>query len=415
MIVEVVAVGTELLLGQIVNSNAAHIGAKLAESGLDAHYQVVVGDNHLRLTEAIRTAIARSEAVILTGGIGPTPDDLTREAICAATGRAMKFNDEYAEEMRARWEAMGRTLPENNLRQAEYPEGAEQLPNPKGTAPGLLLVHDETLIFALPGVPAEMYLLLDDHVLPRLAEASGETSVLVNRVLRTWGKGESAVAELLDDLYHASTNPSMAYLASAGEIKVRLSAKATTRAEALEMIAPIERQVRSRLGTSVFAADEETLEGVIKSELEARGWTIGTAESMTSGVIASRLSLLPGSSAVYRGSVIAYASDLKSSVLGVAPEIIEEFGIVSVETAMAMADGAARVLGVDVAVAVTGSGGPEALEHPPGSVAIAVHTPQRTHSRFMQMPGDRERVRAYTSTAALQFTRLAIMGEWWPD
>jgi len=310
---------------------------------------------------------------------------------------------------------MGRSLPENNLRQAEYPEGAEQLPNPKGTAPGLLLVHDETLIFALPGVPAEMYLLLDDHVLPRLAEASGETSVLVNRVLRTWGKGESAVAELLDDLYHASTNPSMAYLASAGEIKVRLSAKATTRAEALEMIAPIERQVRSRLGTLVFAADEETLEGVIKPELEARGWTIGTAESMTSGVIASRLSLLPGSSAVYRGSVIAYASDLKSSVLGVAPEIIEEFGIVSVETAMAMADGAARVLGVDVAVAVTGSGGPEALEHPPGSVAIAVHTPQRTHSRFMQMPGDRERVRAYTSTAALQFTRLAIMGEWWPD
>ena len=415
MIVEVIAVGTELLLGQIVNSNASYIGSKLAEAGLDAHYQVVVGDNHDRLTEAIRAAIERADAVILTGGIGPTPDDLTREAICAATEREMNFNQEYADEMRARWESLGRSLPENNLRQAEFPEGAEQLPNPKGTAPGLCLDHEDTLIFALPGVPPEMYLLLDDHVIPRLRAATGETSTIVNRVLRTWGSGESAVAELLDDLYHASTNPSMAYLASAGEIKVRLSAKAGSEEAARKMIAPIEAQVRERLGSMVFAADDDTLESVLMDGLLARGWTIGTAESMTSGSVAARLSILPGSTAVYRGSVVAYAQDLKSSVLNVAPEILEEFGVVSAETAMAMAEGAADMLGVDVSIAVTGSAGPEPLEHPPGTVAVAVRTPEQTKARLVRLPGDRERLRAYTSTMSLHLARLAISSVWWTD
>lgn len=413
MIVEVIAVGTELLLGQIVNSNASYIGSRLSEAGLDAHYQVVVGDNHDRLTDSIRTAMERADAVILTGGIGPTPDDLTREAICEATGREMRFNDDYATEMRERWEALGRSLPENNLRQAEYPEGAEQLPNPKGTAPGIALDHEGTLIFALPGVPAEMYLLLDDHVVPRLRAAAGETSALVHRLLRTWGKGESAVAEELDDLYHASTNPSMAYLASAGEIKVRLSAKAESEDEAHRLIAPVEAAVRERLGSIVFAADEETLESVLLHELKARSWTIGTAESMTSGMIAARLSLLPGSSAVYRGSLVAYASDLKESALGVDPAVSGQHGDVSRETAEAMAEGAAQQLGVDVAIAVTGSAGPEPLEQPPGTVVIAVRTPERTHSRVAQLPGDRERVRAYTSTMALQLARLAIIGAWW--
>ena len=415
MIVEVVAVGTELLLGQIVNSNASHIGAKLAEAGLDAHYQVVVGDNHDRLTDAIRVAIDRADAVVLTGGIGPTPDDLTREAICAATDRDMKFNQAYADELRERWESLGRVLPKNNLRQAEYPEGAEQLPNPKGTAPGLCLDHNGTLIFALPGVPPEMYLLLDDHVLPRLRAAAGETSVLVHRVLRTWGKGESAVAEQLDDLYHASTNPSMAYLASAGEIKIRLSAKAASKVAAMHMIEPIEAEVRERLGSMVFAVDEETLESVLVAELERRQWTIGTAESMTSGIIASRLTILPGSSSVYRGSVVAYTDDVKVDVLGVDRQIIETHGVVSVETATAMADGAAAHLGVDVAIAVTGSAGPDPLEHPPGTVALAVHTPERTQSRFVRLPGDRERVRAYTSTMAMQLARLGIVGSWWTE
>ena len=413
MIVEVVAVGTELLLGQIVNTNGAYLGERLAELGLDAHHQVVVGDNHERMVETIRTAMGRADAVIITGGLGPTQDDITREAICAATGRDMLFSEEHAAELREFWKRLGREFPESNLCQAEYPEGAEQLANPRGTAPGLFLDHEGTLIFAVPGVPAELYQMLDEHVVPRLRQGTGAGEVLVSRVLRTWGYGESAVSDLLDDLYHASSNPSMAFLASAGEVKVRLSAKAGSDEGARSMIAPVEAEVRRRMGAAVFATDEESLEQILLDELRSRGWTIGTAESLTSGMLAARLSLHPGASEVFRGSVVPYAADLKRTVLGVPADVIGAHGVVSSETAMAMADGAARVLGVDVATALTGVAGPDPLELPPGTVFVAVRTPERTRARLLNMPGDRERVRAYTTTTALQLTRLAIVGEWW--
>lgn len=413
MIVEVVAVGTELLLGQIVNTNASYLGERLAESGLDAHFQVVVGDNHDRMVATIRTALGRADALIITGGLGPTQDDITREAICAATGRHMLFSEEQASELREFWRRLGREFPESNLCQAEYPEGAEQLVNHRGTAPGLFLEHDGALVFALPGVPAELYPMLEDHVLWRLRQAAGAERVLVSRILRTWGYGESAVADLLDDLYHATANPSMAFLASAGEVKVRLSAKAGSAGEARAMIEPVEREVRSRMGAAVFAVDNQTLEQILLDELRARRWTIGTAESLTAGMLAARLSLLPGSSDVFRGSVVAYAADLKHRLLGVPREVMEDHGVVSAETALAMAEGAARALGVDVATALTGVAGPEALELPPGSVVVAVRTPAGARARLLRMPGDRERVRAYTTTTALQLTRLGIIGEWW--
>jgi nicotinamide-nucleotide amidase len=413
MIVEVIAVGTELLLGQIVNTNGSWIGARLAEHGFDAHHQVVIGDNLGRLTDAIRTAIRRSDAVIITGGIGPTPDDLTREAMSAATGRPLLFSEDYAQELRDRWAAMGREFPENNLQQAEYLEGGEHLPNPKGTAPGIFCDHDGTLLFALPGVPPEMHLLMTDHVLPRLREASGDASVLVNRVIRTWGRGESAVAEILEDLYRATTNPSIAYLASGGEIKVRVSAKAATEADAETLIAPIEGQVRERLGSSVFAVDDDTIETVVMAALRERGWTIGTAESMTAGLVAARLTHLPGSSAVVRGGVVAYSTDLKASLLGVDPAVFETDGVVSEATALAMANGARDRLGVDVAVGVTGSAGPEPQEQPPGTVCFAVVTPDGGRTRTIKLPGDRERVRTYAATAALHLVRLAVTDTWW--
>ncbi|MCY4369810.1 MAG: competence/damage-inducible protein A [bacterium] len=413
MIVEVVAVGTELLLGQIVNTNASYLGERMAELGLDAHYQVVVGDNHRRMVDTIRTAMGRADVVIITGGLGPTQDDITREAICAATGRDMLFSEDHAVVLRAFWDRLGREFPESNLCQAEYPEGSEQLHNPRGTAPGLFLDHEGTLIFAVPGVPAELYQMLEDHVVPRLRRGAGSDEVLVSRVLRTWGYGESAVADLLDDLYHASVNPSMAFLASAGEVKVRLSAKARSEARARSMIEPVERSVRERLGASVFATDDETLEQIILGELMDRGWTIGTAESVTSGMLAARLSLLPGSSRVFRGSMVAYAADLKRSLLGVPQDVIDANGVVSAETAIAMADGAAAVMGVDVVTALTGVAGPDPLEHPPGTIFVAVRTPEASRARGLRMPGDRERIRAYTTTTALQLTRLAVMGEWW--
>ncbi len=409
MIVEVLAVGTELLLGQIVNGNGAYLGARLAEHGFDAHYQVVVGDNVERIAAVIKTSLARSDALIITGGIGPTQDDLTREALCLATSRRLVHSEAWAATLLDRWTAAGRVMPESNLRQAEYPESAELLGNEKGTAPGLFLRHNGKAIFVVPGVPEEMHALFDGPVLERLAALAGQSNVLVNRVLRTWGIPESKVGEMLDDLYRASTNPSIAFLASAAEIKVRITAKAADQAAARSLIAPVELAVRERLGSAVFGIDQETVESVLLAALAARGWTLGTAESATGGLVAGRITSVPGSSAVYRGSLIAYTSDLKQRLLHVDPTA----GVVTESVALAMAEGARSLLAVDVAVAVTGSAGPEPAEQSVGTMIVGVATPEASRARTIRFPGDRERVRTYASTAALHLCRLAVAGEWW--
>lgn len=413
MIIEVVAVGTELLLGQIVNSNAAFLGRQFAENGFDSHYQVVVGDNFDRMVETIRTAIDRSDAVVITGGIGPTQDDVTREAIAVATGREMVRDADYVQALRDRWETLGRVMPENNLRQADRPVGAEQLPNPAGSAPGIALEHDGTWIFALPGVPAEMHLLIRDHVLPRLRVAAGETGVVKSRIIRTWGRSESQVAEMLDDLFMATTNPSVAFLASAGEIKVRVTAKAESDAEADALIAPVEAAVRDRLGSSVFGADDETIHLVVQRLLERKGWTIATAESATAGLVTAALTQTPGASKVVVGGITAYSAEAKTSLLGVSAELLAAEGVVSEAAALAMAEGARARFGADVGVAVTGEAGPDPAEQPVGTMVIAVVTPDGMGSRTMRLPGDRERIRTYTTTAALQLVRLAVSGQWW--
>jgi len=409
VIVEVIAVGTELLLGQIVNSNATFIGAALAEHGFDAHYQQVVGDNLARVATSIRTAIARADGVIITGGIGPTRDDLTREALCEATGRQMVFDDDYAEHLRTWWRQRGREMPESNLRQAEHPEGAELLSNPKGTAPGLALEHEGTLIFCIPGVPQEMEHLLMSDVLPRIAKRSVEPSAVVSRMLRTWGQSESMIGELLDDLYQGSTNPSVAFLASGGEIKIRITAKAETRAAAIALIDPLATEIENRLTPWYFAADDDTVLRVIMRLLREKQWTIGTAESMTGGLVAAALTSEPGSSESVRGGLVAYDAQLKGQLLGVS-DISE---VVNIETAIEMANGGRKLLEADVVVAVTGSAGPEPMEKPPGTVFIAVATPEDVRARELRMPGDRERVLAYGTTSALHLTRLAISGQWW--
>lgn len=406
---EVIAVGTELLLGQIVNSNATHIGATLAEHGYDAHFQQVVGDNVDRIAETIELAAGRADAVIITGGIGPTQDDMTREAVSEAFDLPMEFSDSYAEHLRGWWERRGRVMPESNLQQAEHPAGAELLMNPKGTAPGLAIDHEGTLIFVVPGVPAEMTHLLQEEILPRLAARGGKSAVLTSRLLRTWGRSESDVAEILDDIYRGSANPSLAFLASGGEIKIRLTAKADSRPDALAMIEPLENEVRSRLGEAVFGTDDETIERVLLRLLNDRGFTIGTAESMTGGLVSAALTSLPGSSAVVGGGLVAYDSELKRQLLGVE----DTSAIVTREVAEQMARGGRELLGADVAVSVTGSAGPEPLEQPPGTFWIGVSTPDHTQAREMKMVGDRERVRTYATTAALHLTRLALIGKWW--
>ncbi|MEN8239550.1 MAG: competence/damage-inducible protein A [Actinomycetota bacterium] len=409
MNVETLAIGTELLLGQIVNTNASDIAARLAESGLTHVRQTVVGDNAQRMESAIAEAVSRSDALIITGGIGPTADDITREAVAAVGGVPLLFDERYANDMRERWERRGREFPESNLRQAYRPEGADALENPKGSAPGFKVEVDGCWVFALPGVPVEMRSMLDEHVMPFLrSRGSKDSAVVVSRVLRSWGMSEAGVGELLDDLFHASRNPTVAYLASAGVINIRLTARAATDDEARALIEPLEAVVRRRLGDHIFGADGETIEQIVHATLLERGWTIATAESATAGLVASRLTSVPGSSATFRGSVGAYAADIKTSLLGVPESLLRTKGIVSQDTALAMARGARSLLGADVAVAVTGSAGPEALEVEAGTMCVAVVTPLGERSRTFKMPGDRERVRTYTATAALHQIRLAL-------
>jgi nicotinamide-nucleotide amidase len=411
MIVEILAIGTELLLGQIVNSNATRIGERLADAGLDHFQQVVVGDNEARIATAIAASCSRADALIITGGLGPTKDDLTREAIARAAGVELIFDPDEEEHLRERWTSTGRVMPESNLQQAERPFGSELIANPKGTAPGIRLRIADTWVFALPGVPAEMIPMLENSVIPFLR--GDDDAAVVSRLLRTWGESESAIGERLGDLYDASTNPTIAFLASGGEIKIRITAKAATREEASAMIAPIEATVRERLGKRIFGVDDDTVEVVVLRMLEEREWTLGTAESATGGLIAGRITSVPGASRVFRGSVVSYATEVKESLLEVSADLVAEYGVVSEPVAIAMAEGARRRLGVDVVVAVTGSAGPDPQDRPVGTVVVSVTTPQGSQVRTLQLPGDRERVRTFASTAALQLLRMSLQGVDW--
>ena len=414
MRVEIIAVGTELLLGQIVNSNAAEIGSRLALAGLDHYHQSVVGDNLERVAAAVVRAAARSDAVIITGGIGPTPDDITRESICAAAGVEMEFSEDYAAQLKDRWARRGREMPATNLRQAEYPAGAELIDNPKGTAPGLRLQIGDAWVFAIPGVPQEMLLMVENSVIPFLLEQSdGAGAAIESLVLRTYGESESRIAEMLGDLFDRSENPTVAFLASAAEIKVRLTARAATSEAARALISPLEQEVRARLGRLVFASGTEPVESLVLDAASERGWMVGTVESATGGLVAARMTAIPGASETFRGSIIAYATDLKHRLLDVEESIAEEHGVVSEETAIAMAEGGAIRLGVDVCLAVTGSAGPVPQERDVGTMVFAVRTPEAVMAKTLRLPGDRERVRTFAATAGLHLLRLALGGEWW--
>ncbi len=389
MIVEVIAVGTELLIGQIVNTNVAAIGSRLAEEGFDAHHHVTVGDNLTRLAGAITMALERADAVILTGGIGPTQDDLTREAICLATGRRLTRDEEYAEAIRQRVLARRGSVAESVLRMADYPEGAEALPNSQGVALGIALSHEGKWIFAVPGVPREMRALLDEEVMPRLRVASGIPTAIRSRVLHTWGYGESQVAEILDDLYR-SANPSIAFLISDMEVRIRITAKADDPAAAEALIAPIEHEVLARLGDVVFAADDQTVLDVIAGLLVAQGWRVGVLEIATAGSVGARVAA--GLPSVFAGAVTLPG--------GPAP-------------AIQLADRARAELGAEVGLGIADALVVDDGGRPATLVSFAVITPEGGRERQMRFFGTGEHARSYATGAALHLLRLGLSGTWW--
>ncbi len=408
---EIVGVGTEILLGQICNNNAQWISERLAEIGVDVVYHQAVGDNVDRIADSFRVALSRSDVVVATGGLGPTQDDITREGLAAALGVKLERRPEIVEFLEEKFRGFGRMMPDSNLQQADVLEGGRYVLPDRGTAPGLAFTTAAgKRIYVVPGVPAEMKEMMEGTILPELAEVGG-SAVLVSRTIRVTGMPESQVSVVLDDLFHRSANPSLAYLASSGEVKIRLTAKAPSRAEAEVLIEPLATDVTARLGTHVFTEDDEDLEMVVGRLLKARDQSVAAAESLTGGSLGVRLSRAPGSSAHFRGSAVCYTAEAKQSVLGVSTETIQEAGVVSEECAREMARGARRIFGSDLAVSVTGVAGPEPHDDKPvGTVCLGLSAESAETSRTFRAPGDREQVRRWAEQAALDLLRRHLQG-----
>lgn len=408
---DVVAIGTELLLGQIVDTNSAWIGQELAAVGIDSLLQTKVGDNQARIVRALRDALAQADAVICCGGLGPTQDDITREAIAELMGVTMERDADMVEHIRGMFRQRGRDMPESNQRQADKPIGARFIPNDRGTAPGLVCEIDGKVLYAVPGVPYEMQSMVQGFIQPDLVRRSGTTAVIASRVLRTWGTSESAIAEMvaprLDALDLPGAPPAtIAFLASGMEgIKVRVTAKAATHEAVVAVLDEEERQLRAILGDRVFGIDDDNMERVIARQLTAAGLTLAVAESLTGGLVASRLVSVPGASNWFRGGVVSYASQVKFDVLGV-----PEGPVVSAAAAIAMAEGVRDRLRADVGLGVTGVAGPDEQEgQPVGAVFVGIALPGRpSEAVALHLPGDRDRVRQYAAISLLDELRRRL-------
>ncbi len=372
---EILSCGTELLLGHISDTNATFLAQSLSALGIDLYFVSQVGDNQGRIIETLRRAWERSDLVIMTGGLGPTEDDLTRESISALLGETMQVDHELEVELRKYFTALNIPMPERNLKQATLIPSAQTLPNPRGSAPGWFVKKEGKTIVAMPGVPREMYRMWEEEAVPLLADFTGGS--IFTRLLRVAGLGESAVEERLDALLHSS-NPTLATYAKTDAVDVRVTAKATSRAEAEEQVAVMEEQVRGILGKYIFGTDKETLQSVVGRYLSERGQTLAVMESLTGGLLSNTLTNHPGSSQYFVGGIVSYSSELKVQ-MGVPAEVIESNGAVSPETARAMAEAARSLLKADYGLGVTGVAGPDPQEgKPAGTVYVAIAGPLGT-------------------------------------
>jgi len=411
---EVVAVGTELLLGQIIDSNSAWIGERLAQAGIDSHFQTKVGDNLERIVVALGTALERSDAVICCGGLGPTQDDITRDAIARMLGVPLERDEAMVATIEAIFAGRNRPFPPFNARQADRPAGATFLPQTLGTAPGLRCPVGEgpgaKVLYAVPGVPDEMRDMVERAVIPDLQARSGTLATIRSRTLRAWGLAESALAELLGPRIEAldgdPQGPTIAFLASGIEgTKVRMTVKAPTDEVAVVALDAEEHLLRGILGDLVFGVDDQTMESVVGDLLRQRRWTLALAESMTGGLVSSRIVDTPEASSWFKGGVVAYASEVKFGVLGVQPG-----PVVSEECAVQMAEGARRLLDTDVGLSVTGVAGPDRQENQPvGTAWLGVALPSGAEAVHVRLPGNRLRIRQLATISLLDLLRRRLL------
>ena len=403
--VELIAVGTELLLGQLTDTNTVFVAQQLAASGIDVLGTHQVGDNRARIAQTMRLALERVDGIITTGGLGPTVDDLTKEAACDALGVDVEFHEPSLIAMQEIFAKFGREMRENNRKQAYVPRGSFVLENPRGTAPGFIAFNGDgsKFIACMPGVPREMKPMLAEKVIPYLRERYRLDRAIYTRVLHTINIGESEVDHRIDDLFRAGENPKIAVLAHEGSCDVKIMAKARSREEADAMIGPVEREIRARLDGFVFGADDDSLESTILEMLKAKRWNVAAAESCTGGRIAAALTRIPGSSEAFVGGIVAYDNAVKEGALGVSAATLESVGAVSEETAREMARGARARLHADVAVATTGIAGPGggSESKPVGLVWFAIEAGDVAHARSMTFPGDRDAVQRRATMFAL--------------
>ena len=410
---EIVAVGTELLLGQIVDTNGAWMGEQLALAGIDCTHRQTVGDNLDRIVDALRLALGRSDAVVVCGGLGPTQDDITREAIAEVMGVRLVQDDDVADRILEMFASRGRRMPANNMRQALVPEGGRAIADPQpGTAPGLRCPVGGKVIYAVPGVPYEMEQIMAEAIIPDLQRRAGQASVIRSRTLRTWGESESGLAERLADHVaelDESGTVTLAYLASGIEgLKVRMTVKAADDVEAAAVLDAEELYLRGLLGSLIFGIDEVSMEHAVAALLVERGLTLAVAESLTGGLVAARLVNVVGASTWFRGGVVAYASDVKRTLLDVPPG-----PVVSEAAVRAMATGVRSALGADVGLAVTGVAGPDPQDgEKPGTVFMGIAGPgDDVLAVRVTLPGDRQRIRQFSCISLLDLLRHRLLGE----
>ncbi|MBE6956020.1 MAG: competence/damage-inducible protein A [Ruminococcaceae bacterium] len=410
--VEILSVGTELLLGSIANTDAQMLSRGLSELGLNVYWHTVVGDNPGRAKQAVELARSRADVIITTGGLGPTCDDLTKNVLAEAFGKKLVFHEPSAERIRAYFARTGRQMPESNLQQAMLPQGCVVLENDWGTAPGCAFEVDGVHVIMLPGPPSECTPMFRYRAVPYLQSLS--EGVIASHTLKLFGIGESAMEAVLREQMNTMTNPTLAPYAKEGECELRVTAKADTDAQAQALLLPVVEQIKGLFGSMVYGVDVASLEQVVQSLLEEKHLTIGTAESITGGLMAKRLTDLPGVSRVFRGGVVSYTNEVKHEVLGVGQELLDRYGAVSAPVAEAMAQGVRRLLGCDVALASTGVAGPDRDDrgNEVGTAFVAIATPEGSYVRPLQLGNRpmRERLRTQTAHHAFDLARRYLSG-----
>lgn len=426
MIAEAVFVGTELLMGEILNTNAQYLSRRLAELGIDQYFQVTVGDNPDRLEATLRLALARADVVITSGGLGPTPDDLTREVAARVAGRPLQLDRTVLDELSAWFSRTGRLMTENNKRQAMVPVGATVLPNPIGTAPGLIIPAappgsgkggegaPEKVLILLPGPPHEFQRMFNEEVVPYLTtRLGGQALRLYSRTLRFSGIGESALASLIGDLLDQQTDPTIAPYAKLGEVHLRLATKAASAEAAAARFAPVIASIVDRAGAYLYGYDETELEEAVGQLLRQRGESLALAESCTGGLVAQRITAVPGASAYFLSGYVTYSNEAKMDLLGVPPSTLEQHGAVSETTVRAMAEGARVRSGADWAVSISGIAGPGGgtPEKPVGTVWIGLAGPVGVKARRFQFRGGREEIRRWAAQYALSYLWSHLRGD----